>query len=591
MKIRLCARIGTASIAPRAPSAKRLFVCLGFLACANTFASPLSLDNAASARPDALLQIDLNRQSVIYKIIENWKSEIPSAQLSSFRQKLNTLRADQLLAANISGSFDGVLDLVRRHEVSLTAAPNARTVFERENDSDRSKSAGDSVTDLVYTPISPCRLLDTRGIFSPVFAGGAYTPNQVRTYQMTGNCTVPAGAVAVVTQIIMITPSAAGDIELLPQGGTFGSTVAMVFQAGVYSSVSLVAKLNQSNGQFSTQIRGPGGDVAMDVTGYFMPPSRNGNGYRSFVDGGVNIVTINGSAANTATDFGGTIAGGGSSLGPNTAGGFASVGGGARNTASGGYSVIGGGNGNTASQFAGTVSGGEANFATAQYSTVAGGNSNFASGLYATAVGGLQNVAGGAYSFSAGRRAKGRYDGAFMWADSTDLDFKVLGTEFSGIGPGWPVATNTFNVRATGGVWFVTAVDAVTGRPTAGPYVSSGSGTWAVSSDRNSKTGLSAVNSQEILRKVVAMPISSWQYLSEKGVRHIGPMAQDFKRLFDVGTDDRSITTIDADGVALAAIQGLNQKLEAEKLKSKAKDAKINALERDLAAIKKKLGL
>ena len=51
-------------------------------------------------------------------------------------------------------------------------------------------------------------------------------------------------------------------------------------------------------------------------------------------------------------------------------------------------------------------------------------------------------------------------------------------------------------------------------------------------------------------------------------MRHIGPVAQDFHEAFNVGADDKHISTIDADGVALAAVQGLNQKLE-EKLRDK----------------------
>jgi hypothetical protein len=38
-------------------------------------------------------------------------------------------------------------------------------------------------------------------------------------------------------------------------------------------------------------------------------------------------------------------------------------------------------------------------------------------------------------------------------------------------------------------------------------------------------------------------------------------MAQDFRQAFGVGEDDRHITTIDADGVALAAIQELSRRL------------------------------
>jgi len=56
------------------------------------------------------------------------------------------------------------------------------------------------------------------------------------------------------------------------------------------------------------------------------------------------------------------------------------------------------------------------------------------------------------------------------------------------------------------------------------------------------------------------MPITRWSCKSQgKTVRHIGPVAQDFKAAFGVGENDTTITTVDADGVAFAAIQGLNQ--------------------------------
>ncbi len=59
------------------------------------------------------------------------------------------------------------------------------------------------------------------------------------------------------------------------------------------------------------------------------------------------------------------------------------------------------------------------------------------------------------------------------------------------------------------------------------------------------------------------MPLTSWTFKGQT-VRHIGPMAQDFHAAFKVGADDKHIATIDEGGVALAAIQGLYQKLEAK---------------------------
>jgi hypothetical protein len=68
------------------------------------------------------------------------------------------------------------------------------------------------------------------------------------------------------------------------------------------------------------------------------------------------------------------------------------------------------------------------------------------------------------------------------------------------------------------------------------------------------------------------MPIATWSYKSQDvSIRHMGPMAQDFAEAFDVGEDQQHISTVDADGVALAAIQGLNSRL-------REKDAEIGTL-------------
>ena len=87
-------------------------------------------------------------------------------------------------------------------------------------------------------------------------------------------------------------------------------------------------------------------------------------------------------------------------------------------------------------------------------------------------------------------------------------------------------------------------------------------GTFVSSSDRNAKENFQPVDAREVLAKVAALPVSRWNYKRDATSEHIGPMAQDFYSAFNVGPDDKHITTIDEGGVALAAIQGLNQKLE-----------------------------
>jgi hypothetical protein len=90
-------------------------------------------------------------------------------------------------------------------------------------------------------------------------------------------------------------------------------------------------------------------------------------------------------------------------------------------------------------------------------------------------------------------------------------------------------------------------------------------GALVSSSDRNAKENFVAVNAHEVLEKVAALPMQSWSYTNRPGVKHVGPMAQDFRAAFGLGEDDKHIATVDADGVALAAIQGLNDKVEARR--------------------------
>jgi hypothetical protein len=109
-----------------------------------------------------------------------------------------------------------------------------------------------------------------------------------------------------------------------------------------------------------------------------------------------------------------------------------------------------------------------------------------------------------------------------------------------------------------------------------GVTLPAGGGSWNNLSDRNMKANFAAVNPREILRGVLGLSISTWNYKSQNAsVRHIGPMAQDFFAAFKVGEGDKTISTIDPDGVALAAIQGLYEEM-------KDRDGKIGHLEEKL---------
>jgi hypothetical protein len=118
-------------------------------------------------------------------------------------------------------------------------------------------------------------------------------------------------------------------------------------------------------------------------------------------------------------------------------------------------------------------------------------------------------------------------------------------------------------------------------------------GDVALGSSRALKTAFEPVSSSDILAKVAHLPVASWRYKSEdETARHIGPFAEDFQRLFGLG-DGETISTVDAQGVAFAAIQGLQRELvekDAEWVQKLAeKDAEIGELKTRLSAVEERL--
>jgi hypothetical protein len=100
-------------------------------------------------------------------------------------------------------------------------------------------------------------------------------------------------------------------------------------------------------------------------------------------------------------------------------------------------------------------------------------------------------------------------------------------------------------------------------------------GTFNNSSDRNVKQDFANVSPSDILNKVLCLPLSEWSYKTDATTRHIGPMGQDFYSTFNIGTDEKHIAPIDEGGVALAAIQGFNQKLTEELKRRDAENAEL----------------
>ncbi len=105
-----------------------------------------------------------------------------------------------------------------------------------------------------------------------------------------------------------------------------------------------------------------------------------------------------------------------------------------------------------------------------------------------------------------------------------------------------------------------------------------GGSTMALS-DRDRKDHIAPVDTQEILRRAVALPIATWNYKDDPTTaRHIGPMAQDFAAAFAVGHDNRLINPVDTAGVSLAAVQALAQNMAEQQVEIARLRAEVEAL-------------
>jgi hypothetical protein len=186
------------------------------------------------------------------------------------------------------------------------------------------------------------------------------------------------------------------------------------------------------------------------------------------------------------------------------------------------------------------------------YNSKANGDNTFAVGPGATASQGSavaigQDVTSNSYaSVTLGYKAhSNQKPGSFVFGDFSTPDEIRSG------------ANNQATFRVAGGFRIYSNANLLSG-----VILPANGSAWEVVSDRNSKENIVPVKPREVLRGVLSLPISTWNYkVQNASIKHIGPMAQDFKAAFNLGEDDKRISTIDPDGVALAAIQGLNEEM------------------------------
>ena len=170
-------------------------------------------------------------------------------------------------------------------------------------------------------------------------------------------------------------------------------------------------------------------------------------------------------------------------------------------------------------------------------------------------------------------RATGAAQELFVYGDrSTVNDGNAVVTS---------VTPNQFLVRAAGGVMFWSTA-ATTFPNSPGVALLPGDSAWSILSDVNSKEHFRDLDGEDVLGKLTTMPVREWSYKAQSAaIRHVGPTAQDFHAAFGLGAEPRRINTIDADGVALAAVKALEARTRELRDGDRALNERISALTRE----------
>jgi len=463
----------------------------------------------------------------------------------------------------------------------------------------------------------------------PGASAGAYTNVSPRQPITSAPYAINAGNAMTVARGTISDPSFLGTTTTTPLQMEVSNTVGLRLE---YPTVGTVPNLvggysgnRVGSGAQGAVIAGGGFSGFANGIGVDSDYSSIGGGFGNNIADNSRYATIAGGANNdigTNALYSGIGGGFGNSIADNSR--YATIAGGANNDigTNASYGSIGGGTANNIADNSvyATIAGGYLNEigTNADYSSIGGGrHNNIADNAqHATIPGGQYNSAT-TYAFAAGRRAKAIHTGAFVWADSQNADFASTGSDrfcvrasggvhlsgdtslycgstlrqmvnLYGTTYGLGVQSSTFYSRSgdrfcwyrngthtnaavnpgTGGTWLMTLDGGGSLFTAGGMYPSS---------DRNVKRDFATIEPRAVLEQLVEVPIQEWSYKSEGAIRHIGPVAQDFRTAFGLGADDKHIATVDADGVALAAIQGLNEKVEKENTALRAENAELKA--------------
>jgi hypothetical protein len=230
-----------------------------------------------SAKPQAVAVSDkAARHASIYKIVREWGPYVHTIYgenigLWADRMVPTFRQADtaKLQAATRANTFEDMNNALLGQKSRFSAGIAAGIV---------PKSLGSTVSDLTYTSLPGCILVDTR------VAGGAFATGVTRHFKASGpnftaqggsntNCGIPTTPVSLVLSVAAISPTGNGYFRAWPYSTTKPLASVISYRTGQNIQNDIILKMSQGLTQDFSVESASGSHLVVNVLGYFAAPA------------------------------------------------------------------------------------------------------------------------------------------------------------------------------------------------------------------------------------------------------------------------------------------------------------------------------
>ncbi len=298
-------------------------------ASARAQSTAATVDPAVAAQQEALSTVQATRAAVISEIVDRWRSNFPPAVraqnigdgAAEAAARLQSASPELLLAASRAQSFDELTGLLRSGQP---------TVMPLEPGQPIPNALGSTTGDLVFTPVTPCRIIDTRsasgGLAGRLIAGtGKWFSVNLANYAAQGGnaagCGLPAlpfrpGAVAI--NVTSTDQTGVGNIRAVQSGGGTPLVSLLNYTPGVnLANAAIVSSAVSGSDDIYILSSNSDTHVIVDIMGYFAAPVATALSCTTVNAASGAIPTATGSFITATCAAGYTVTGGGFWVGSN----------------------------------------------------------------------------------------------------------------------------------------------------------------------------------------------------------------------------------------------------------------------------------